>query len=58
MRQKSAAIVVLVMALGLVAFGAPGPTAPIPNNHVPEPGSLLVFGTGLLLSVKALWRKA
>jgi hypothetical protein len=56
MVKKSATLLVLLLTLSLGAFadhhhendGGPG---------VPEPGGLLVFGSGILLSVKALRRK-
>jgi hypothetical protein len=59
-------IVAVTLALAVVAFGEPKDNLMFKHGHgnygsqgqsVPEPGSLLVFGTGLLLSAKALSRK-
>jgi len=59
MAKRSAVILAVLLTLALAAFGAPGPSVPpIPSHAVPEPGSLLVFGSGLLLSFKALMRRA
>jgi len=59
-------IVAATLALAVVAFGEPKDTLmrsghdhgnyDTQNHSVPEPGNLLVFGTGLLLSAKALSR--
>ena len=60
-------IVAVTLALAVVAFGEPKDNLlEFRHGHgshgsqdqsVPEPGSLLVFGTGLLLSAKALTRQ-
>jgi hypothetical protein len=59
MVKRSATIAVLLLTLALGAY-ADGDHWHYGNNGgpgVPEPGSLLVFGTGILLSFKALRRK-
>ena len=66
MLKRSATLLVLLMTLALAAFGQPYFGHLHNHDHadgqnkgkgVPEPGSLLVFGSGLLLSFKALGRK-
>jgi hypothetical protein len=60
MLKRSATILVMLLTLGLLAFGEPygEPSRLCSHAHsVPEPGSLLVFGTGILLSFKSLRRK-
>jgi hypothetical protein len=58
-------IVAATLALAVVAFGEPKDNLEFRYGHrdlsyqgqsVPEPGSLLVLGTGLLLTAKALRR--
>jgi hypothetical protein len=51
MVKRTATIVGLLLTFALAAFATPSP------NTVPEPGSLLVFGTGLLLCVRSLKNK-
>jgi hypothetical protein len=55
MVKRSATILAMLLTFGLLAFGDPGPSC---LHSVPEPGSLLVFGTGILLGFKTLLRKA
>lgn len=64
MVKRSATLLVLLLTLALGAFGSPdfGHRHDHDHDHdkghcVPEPGSLLVFGSGLLLSFQALRRK-
>jgi hypothetical protein len=63
MVKKSATLLVLLLTLSLGAFAGPHFDHNYDLHHesdggssVPEPGSLLVFGTGILLSIKALRR--
>jgi len=53
--KKTATIVILLLTLALAAFAHPKDRKR--PNDVPEPGSLLVFGSGLLLSFRSLKRK-
>jgi hypothetical protein len=66
MVKRTATIVVLLFTVALPSFGNPigdhiGDPIGDRQHHrpceVPEPGSLLVFGTGLLLSFRSLRRK-
>ena len=62
MVKKSATILVMLLTLTLGAAYADGDHGHHYGNDkgsdVPEPGSLLVFGSGLLMTIKALKRKA
>lgn len=59
MAKRTATIAVFVLTLSLCAFAQSAvPMAVRPSAvAVPEPGSLLVFGTGLLLGFQYLRRK-
>jgi len=59
MVKRTATVAVLLLTLALAAIGSPiyDHRPPCPRKDVPEPGSLLVFGAGLLLSFKALKTK-
>jgi hypothetical protein len=56
MVKRTATIVILLLTLALTAIAEPKHHKKR-QNDVPEPGSLLVFGSGLLLSFRSLKRK-
>lgn len=60
MLKRSVTLMVLLVTTALTAFGSPhfAHWQQTTCASVPEPGSLLVFGTGILLGFKTLIRKA